>query len=327
MIRPQTKQVNGNKQQLEPFPVQDEDFAVVYSHILRKYHYVNIPKTWAEAQAYCRDVYADLATIDSQAGNNRLLGGIQDPGKQAWIGLFDDAVWWKWTLGDVYFNINENFSNWKPGEPNNEDSNQSCVVMQFDGLWRDENCDTDRPSVCFNEQGPPKYYLMKTFMTWGNSLDYCRSNYTDLARVLTMSEVNEIYPPLGRNHWIGLHRNLWSNWSDQSPVTFTNWNNSKPDNQDKTMTSCAALNTTTGTWYDHDCDKKHEFICQTLIPPRSRIKMKFQSEADLSDPDIQQQILEQLHAKLKTNGITDFTLRWIDADGQTFRKEQSKKKG
>ncbi|MED6239458.1 hypothetical protein ATANTOWER_006711 [Ataeniobius toweri] len=91
------------------------------------------------------------------------------------------------------------------------------------------------------------------------------------------------------------------------------------------MTSCAAVETATGTWWDVDCSEKHEFICQTQIPSKRRLKLRFQSEADLTDPHIQQQILDQLHAKMETESLTDFKLCWIETDGQIFHREPKKK--
>lgn len=35
----------------------------------------------------------------------------------------------------------------------------------------------------------------------------------------------------------------------------------------------------------------------------------------------------QLHAKLKEHSLPDFTLRWIQTDGQTFIKEQEEEDG
>ncbi|KAK5884006.1 hypothetical protein CesoFtcFv8_020272 [Champsocephalus esox] len=57
----------------------------------------------------------------------------------------------------------------------------------------------------------------------------------------------------------------------------------------------------------------------------ARFKLKFQSEADLNDPAVQQQILEQLHATLEKHGVADFKLRWTQTDGLTFHKEKKTK--
>uniref|UniRef100_A0A087XIN1 C-type lectin domain-containing protein n=1 Tax=Poecilia formosa TaxID=48698 RepID=A0A087XIN1_POEFO len=203
-------------------------FFICCTNLFREYHYMSTPKTWAEAQRYCREMYADLATADSPEENNRLLQKVQEPEKFAWIGLFYDMANWKWAMGDEDFN-HEDFSNWK------------------------------------NEQGRSKYNLVETVMFWNDPKNYCRSHYTDLITVRSMSENDEIHPLIETNYWIGLHRALWANWSDLTPVHFTNWEMGQPDNNGVTnMTSCAAVNTSAGTWWGVDCSEKHEFICQTL---------------------------------------------------------------
>ena len=131
---------------ITPFP---SGLSVPVTNMFREYHHVKIPKTWAEAQRYCREMYSDLATVDHRYENDRLLRATQDNGKFAWIGLYDDWSW-KWSLGDAEFKATEDYSNWKQHEPDNKGSNESCVVAQYDGAWRDETCETDRPAVCFN---------------------------------------------------------------------------------------------------------------------------------------------------------------------------------
>uniref|UniRef100_A0A3B3TRU0 C-type lectin domain-containing protein n=1 Tax=Poecilia latipinna TaxID=48699 RepID=A0A3B3TRU0_9TELE len=146
------------------------------------------------------------------------------------------------------------------------------------------------------KRGPSKYVVVNTFMFWEDAKNYCRSKHTDLVRVWNTSQNDEIHPLIERNHWIGLYRDLWANWSDHSLLTFTNWETGQPDNKGSTnMTSCAAVDTSTGKWWDVDCSEEHEFICQTLIPSSRRLELRFQSEADLNDPDAQQQILQQVN--------------------------------
>ncbi|XP_015244320.1 PREDICTED: macrophage mannose receptor 1-like [Cyprinodon variegatus] len=299
---------------------------VLSTNLFREYHYVNIPKTWAKAQQYCREVYGDLATVDSIEESSRLFTALQEPGKFAWIGLYDNITGWKWTMGEDDFDfVGENgFPPWEKNQPDNAKGKQSCIVMNYIGGWRDEDCDSKRRFICFDEKAASKYIPVNILKTWEDAKNYCRSEHTDLVRVWNMSQNNEIHRMFGFNHWMGLYRDLWANWSDQSPVTFTNWEVGQPDNSGSTdMTSCAAVKTDTGKWWDVDCSEEHEFICQTLIPPRRRIKLSFQSEADLTDPHIQQQILEQLHSKLEMDGITDFKLRWVEKGGQVFHKKKS----
>ncbi|RVE66315.1 hypothetical protein OJAV_G00106110 [Oryzias javanicus] len=118
--------------------------------------------------------------------------------------------------------------------------------------------------------------------------------YTDLARVNSEAENTELYNLLPRNAWIGLYRRPWSAWSDHTPTNFTNWEASQLGGFDPTLFSCGAINTTTGLWFNVNCEEKHNFFCERLIPPRSRVKLRFRSGADLTDPQIQLQILEQV---------------------------------
>ncbi|MEQ2316827.1 hypothetical protein AMECASPLE_036546, partial [Ameca splendens] len=66
---------------------------------------------------------------------------------------------------------------------------------------------------------------------------------------------------------------------------------------------------------------KSTIICQTLNPARRRLKLHFQSEADLTNPQIQQQILEQLNS----DELKDFKLRWIETDGLAFCKQSKRR--
>lgn len=120
-------------------------------NIIRKYHFVHILKTWAEAQHYCREMFTDLATVENHEEYTR-LSALQGGRKNAWIGLYDDLTRWTWSLGDEDFSNNTDFSNWHVGEPVTKDYKQykrSCTVMDPNGLWHSSLCIRLRPVVCF----------------------------------------------------------------------------------------------------------------------------------------------------------------------------------
>lgn len=142
----------------------------------------------------------------------------------------------------------------------------------------------------FTEQESPAYILVETLMTWHDAKSYCTSKYTKLVNVRNQPENEQIYKMLSRGTWVGFHRKLWSSWSDHSPAT---WMQGQPDSRGSGMVSCAAVDTSTGTWLNIDCNMKQEFICGKVIPSM-RFKLRLQSETDLNDPIIQQQILEQV---------------------------------
>uniref|UniRef100_A0A3B3TRU7 C-type lectin domain-containing protein n=1 Tax=Poecilia latipinna TaxID=48699 RepID=A0A3B3TRU7_9TELE len=113
---------------------------VLSTNLFREYHYVSSPKTWAEAQRYCREAYADLATVDSPEENGRLLLELQGSGQFAWIGLYDNTTGWKWTTGDDDFVDNNSFPPWEPNQPDNYGGKQSCIVMNLIGGWKTTDC-------------------------------------------------------------------------------------------------------------------------------------------------------------------------------------------
>lgn len=132
-------------------------------------------------------------------------------------------------------------------------------------------------------------------MSWTDAQDYCESNYSHLVNVRNSSENEHVSSLVSDRTWIGLRRKTWNYWSDQSPVTFTNWNSKQPDNYGDTMESCAVVNATTGTWWDVNCNTKQHFVCQNYyILRKTTFKLKFKSETDLNDPAAKQQILEQV---------------------------------
>ncbi|XP_031144372.2 L-selectin-like [Sander lucioperca] len=56
--------------------------------LLHQYHYVAAKKTWAEAQAYCRKTYTDLAIIRNSEEINQLISTVASFGSNVWIGLY-----------------------------------------------------------------------------------------------------------------------------------------------------------------------------------------------------------------------------------------------
>lgn len=106
-----------------------------------KYYLIMTPLTWFTAQNYCREMYTDLATIESDndwVRLNKLLvsQGITGP---FWIGLYNDINSWRWSFKEVPLQ-NTNFRMWGAGNPDNKHGNESCGIICPDGSWWDANC-------------------------------------------------------------------------------------------------------------------------------------------------------------------------------------------
>uniref|UniRef100_A0A672GB63 C-type lectin domain-containing protein n=1 Tax=Salarias fasciatus TaxID=181472 RepID=A0A672GB63_SALFA len=94
-----------------------------------KHIYIDEKKTWPEAREYCRKLYTDLSSIDSEEENKAFtIFSNEYSLPQIWIGLYKDANdTWKWSGGTnaSYFN--------RVDQNNTEDGN--CVVKTAKGCY------------------------------------------------------------------------------------------------------------------------------------------------------------------------------------------------
>ncbi|XP_073726329.1 C-type lectin lectoxin-Phi1-like [Misgurnus anguillicaudatus] len=115
--------------------------------IQRRYHHINMNKTWTEAQKYCRENYTDLATVNNINDMNQLMKSVDNSLINSvytgvWIGLNRSSVYkWKWSLGDPV-----KYINWSNGDSNGPDH---CVYMR-DGSWRHQDCKVNIRFICYN---------------------------------------------------------------------------------------------------------------------------------------------------------------------------------
>ncbi|XP_073726246.1 C-type mannose receptor 2-like [Misgurnus anguillicaudatus] len=109
-----------------------------------------------------------------------------------------------------------------------------------------------------------RYHHINMKMNWTEAQKYCRENYTDLATVNNINDMNNINQlimsvnnSLTSYVWIGLMRSSvykWK-WSLGDPVNYTNWSNGDSNGPDH----CVYMRD--GSWYHQDCNMKTGFIC------------------------------------------------------------------
>uniref|UniRef100_A0A672HWE1 C-type lectin domain-containing protein n=1 Tax=Salarias fasciatus TaxID=181472 RepID=A0A672HWE1_SALFA len=105
----------------------------------KTYTLIEENKKWEDAQSYCRINYTDLAMIENEQENQKVLSLIT--GHEVWIGLYREA--WMWSDGS-----NSSFQHWRVGQPSNEGFSQSCVAEFPDHDWADRPCQSEIPFIC-----------------------------------------------------------------------------------------------------------------------------------------------------------------------------------
>nr|XP_046254510.1 macrophage mannose receptor 1-like [Scatophagus argus] len=311
---------------------------------LRTYYYVNLKMTWNDAQHYCRVNYTDLATIESMDDISRLKPDFSY--SWAWIGLKDDPKSWNKVMGNdanswrwsaTGETSKTDYQNWDVHEPNNLYANESCVLMGSDGEWSDAKCQSLRSFVCYTDstglssspsiavtkQGEKTYVFISYSKTWSSAQAYCREHHTDLPTIENEEDNSEVYhaKPAEAVVWIGLHRVPWT-WSDESPSSFRNWRGNSPNNYLGTQ-SCMT-ESPQHDWDDDNCNSEFPFICHQVSKRKTTVRMKIETDADITDPVTNAQILQLLGAALTSRGWTTFNLQWKIQPGKQDKEKLTK---
>jgi hypothetical protein len=130
--------------------------AVVYSG--HDYLFVQTPKTWEQAQAYCRISGYTLATINDPAEEDFLQSQEQGRGiYNWWIGYNDRGIEgsWIWDSGEM-----SPYTNWFPGNPDDyygEDCAADRVGANptpYDERWNDYPCNKTFSFICERNSEP-----------------------------------------------------------------------------------------------------------------------------------------------------------------------------
>ncbi|KAK7089496.1 hypothetical protein V1264_025029 [Littorina saxatilis] len=104
---------------------------------------------WTEAQVVCETLNGYLVTISTSGEDSAVYQLVKNAKyKRAWIGLHDleRQGHFQW----VTTNREANYTNWDATEPNNQNGNESCVLLRSfsDGRWNDYPCSGNLAFVC-----------------------------------------------------------------------------------------------------------------------------------------------------------------------------------
>ena len=110
--------------------------------IKNRYFFVNEKMNKYDATIYCDKLDGNLLVIDSIV-ENQYVKYFFDIQEAIWIDGNYDLDSGKWILKNV-----NDFSNWAPREPNNDQNNESAIVMRPDGMWNDINQYDEYKFIC-----------------------------------------------------------------------------------------------------------------------------------------------------------------------------------
>ncbi|XP_062373086.1 macrophage mannose receptor 1-like [Sardina pilchardus] len=285
-------------------------FFPLSSALSHQYHFVNEPKTWSEAQSYCRANYTDLATLYNTDDVNALTQLGSQTGS-AWIGLHDDVLnSWRWSITNSSFYGPEEttYRNWDQTpfvQPDNFRGKELCVEMLPDGSWNDIPCENNKSFVCYGVNDT--YVLNTTKLSWNDAQASCRANYIDLASIRNSTENQKVHDAANGNRvYIGLNRTrLWSDGSDSS---FRNWKSGQPDNANGNQLCTAVSFSDSGQWTDENCSTTRPFFCYSAFVAGLRMVVDTETDlTDLTEAEIEEIILKPFLEELIENGLPNST--------------------
>ncbi|KAK3574017.1 hypothetical protein QTP86_034404 [Hemibagrus guttatus] len=290
-----------------------------FQPVSRLYRAVRYMKTWPDAQSYCRERFTDLATVDSVGDVYSVMNQVDlSYTGLLWIGL-QSAVGthWCWSMGDEPL---ADYFNWALSKPS---GGRECV-SNMNGLWSDTDCQTMLYFVCYSEG--TGYVMVSINKTWQDAQSYCRSTYTDLARIRSRWEQNRVDAVVGRwvSVWIGLFLDSWQ-WSDRWSSRFRNWASGPPS--DGTAACAAVVTGTSGKWTNDICTTPHPFVCYGDVDRMTkkqivRIKLVSSGTTDPNDTSVRAAILDHIEQKIKAKGMNQ-NVRWrVRDDGRVFKKAE-----
>ncbi|XP_058613434.1 macrophage mannose receptor 1-like [Onychostoma macrolepis] len=228
------------------------------------YQYTN----WTEAQRYCREHHTDLVSIRNESENQKIQYLLRNHYYyDVWIGLYRTRSWSDQS--------NSSFSNWRTGQPDNAGNSEYCTAVSFSdsGKWTDKYCNDRFAFICYSVSSltsSRQYHFVNESKTWTEAQRHCRQNYTDLATIDNMEEMNRLINTVNGSYngsaWIGLYDdvNSWR-WSledndfyQEGERDFRNWYHEPDNNGGKELCVYMDYN---GKWYDISCDNLLPFVC------------------------------------------------------------------
>uniref|UniRef100_G1PD26 Macrophage mannose receptor 1 n=1 Tax=Myotis lucifugus TaxID=59463 RepID=G1PD26_MYOLU len=249
--------------------------------------------TWHQAWKSCQQQSAELLSITEIHEQTYMTGFTNSLTSGLWIGLnsLGSNSGWQWSGGSPF-----RYLNWLPGSPSAEPG-QSCVSLNpgKNAMWENLNCAQKLGYICKKGNAtlnpfviplasdvptncPPQWWPYtgncykihrEEKKIQRDALIACRKEGGDLASIHTIEEFDFIISQLGYEPndelWIGLNDlkiQMYFEWSDGTPVTFTKWLHGEPSHENNRQEDCVVMKGKDGYWADRACERSLGYICK-----------------------------------------------------------------
>ncbi|NXS81839.1 MRC1 protein, partial [Erpornis zantholeuca] len=245
--------------------------------------------TWHQARKSCQQQNAELLSVTEIHEQIYLRDLIDSKRSSLWIGLnsLNLNSGWQWSGGFPF-----RYFNWAPGSPEPE-SEKLCAVLnpRRDAKWENQPCELKLGYICKKENltkdplilpsepakcpeewlpyGGHCFMVHRDPRVWREALISCNESNGNLASIHNPEEHGFILLALGYKPvdelWIGLNdlkTQMYFEWSDGTPVTYTKWLPGEPTHEVIGQEDCVIMAGKDGYWADSACDRKFGYICR-----------------------------------------------------------------
>uniref|UniRef100_A0A2K6G8N3 Mannose receptor C-type 1 n=1 Tax=Propithecus coquereli TaxID=379532 RepID=A0A2K6G8N3_PROCO len=220
--------------------------------------------TWHQARKSCQQQNAELLSITEIHEQTYLTGLTSSLTSGLWTGLnslsFNSG--WQWSGGSPF-----RYLNWLPGSPSAEPG-KSCVSLNpgKNAKWENLECVQKLGYICKKGNTTLNSFVIPSASFPGALLTFGKQPlYILLLYFVSCLEPND-------ELWIGLNDikiQMYFEWSDGTPVTFTKWLRGEPSHENNRQEDCVVMKGKDGYWADRACEQSLGYIC----------KMKSQTQA------------------------------------------------
>ncbi|TKS93150.1 Macrophage mannose receptor 1 [Collichthys lucidus] len=190
-----------------------------------------------------------------------------------------------------------------------------------------------------------EYHFIGESKTWEEAQKYCKKEYTDLATVYDMTDMERLKNSRKTQDeaWTGLYNNPGRNnrmWHWSLPGLEYNesekqWNDGEPNDKNGRLENCVTMKRQNWKWLDDRCDSsRHAFICydekkkpndtycvinETMTWPQAQKYCREHHTDLISGLNQLNQVKDLIPPKKNWIGLFRDTWRWSDGSSSSFR--------